>query len=154
MYCCIVRTGTAVLYGLELLYCTDWNCCIVRTGTAVLYGLELLSAEHLLFDCVPRQYLAIARCSKSIPVSAQRTLTLQSYVQYKCRLSVKCSISVYARLIDQWLSKRGPRLPWGLRGVLRGILCRYICVPVVRYKENSLNRICSVFYIICLSWWI
>ena len=48
-------------------------CC-----TAVMDRLELLSAGHLLFICHSRQYLALASCSKSIPVSAQRTLTLES----------------------------------------------------------------------------
>jgi len=55
---------------------------------------ELLSAENLLFTYYPRQYLALASCSKSSPVSAQRALTLEPKVQYKCRLSVEFSISV------------------------------------------------------------
>jgi hypothetical protein len=48
-------------------------CC-----TAVLDELELLSPEHVLFNCVPRQYLSLTSCSKSIPVPAQRTLILES----------------------------------------------------------------------------
>ena len=73
---------TAALDGLELL------------SAEHLLFTELLSAENLLFTYYPRQYLALASCSKSSPVSAQRALTLEPKVQYKCRLSVEFSISV------------------------------------------------------------
>ena len=76
-----VRAFTTTLNELVLNFPEEFcrgDANLFKCCTAVLDGLGPLSAEHLLLACVPRQYLALASCSKSIPVSAQRTLTLES----------------------------------------------------------------------------
>ena len=125
------------LYAV-LLCGTDWNCCPLNTCSSLnccplntccslellsaehLLFTELLSAEHLLFTCHTRPHLALASFTKSESVSAQRTLTLEIIVQYKCRLSVKYCISVYSIILEQWLSKLSPLLPKCLRGIWEG----------------------------------
>jgi hypothetical protein len=96
-------------------------------SAAVWDGLELLSAEHLLFTCHTRPHLALASFTKSKSVSAQRTLTLEVIVQYKCRLSVKYLISVYSIILEQWLSKLSPLLSKCLQGIWEG-KCVVKCV--------------------------
>ena len=60
--------------------------------------------------------LALAILSQTLSVSAHPTLMLELILQYKCRLSLKYSVSVYSIILEQWLSVRSPRLPTGRRG--------------------------------------
>jgi len=70
------------------------QCCSVgRTGTAVRC--------HLLFTCHTCPHLTLVSCSKTTSVSAPRTRILELILQYKCRLSVKYSTSVYSAILEQ-----------------------------------------------------
>jgi len=122
---------TELLYAEHLLF-TELLSAEHLLFTELLFAehllfTELLSTEHLLFTCHTRPHLALASFTKSESVSAQRTLTLEIIVQYKCRLSVKYFISVYSIILEQWLSKLSPLLPKCLRGIWEG-KCVIKCV--------------------------